>query len=249
MKFVFPSVIILLFLAISLGSLGIVGIQFWVKTAAAAPIPTVCPVFTSPGGTCIDDSSDSDSGAPDGSSNNGTDGESSTTNGGTTTASGGGNTKPSNTISKGRGWSLKNGTDYSSVACAPGSTDKGVYKHPKNGFKIRKCSTKVGLVSSLISQRTVDMIAAAKAAGVSLSGSGFRSYETQQSLYSSNCSSGGCSPPTARPGNSMHERGLAVDFSSCSKGGKVYNWLKKNGSKYGFYNLPSESWHWSMSGN
>jgi D-alanyl-D-alanine carboxypeptidase len=51
----------------------------------------------------------------------------------------------------------------------------------------------------------------------------------------------------------MHERGLAVDFT---QGGSVltrsssgYSWLSSHASSYGFYNLPSEAWHWSSNGN
>ena len=62
-----------------------------------------------------------------------------------------------------------------------------------------------------------------------------------------------CSPPTAKPGTSMHEQGLAIDFTS---GGRTigstsgaYRWLKANASNYGLYNLPGEAWHWSVDGN
>ena len=59
-----------------------------------------------------------------------------------------------------------------------------------------------------------------------------------------------CRPPTARPGASMHERGLAIDFTQnghvCGTSG--YRWLKRNAAKYGFRNLPSEPWHWSTNG-
>ena len=61
-----------------------------------------------------------------------------------------------------------------------------------------------------------------------------------------------CSPPTARPGSSMHERGLAIDFS-CNGGGAIrygnscWNWLAAHANDYGLYNLPSEPWHWSTS--
>jgi hypothetical protein len=52
----------------------------------------------------------------------------------------------------------------------------------------------------------------------------------------------------------MHEQGLAVDFTN---GGKLiqsrsdpaFVWLKGNASRFGFYNLPSEPWHWSTNGN
>ena len=62
-----------------------------------------------------------------------------------------------------------------------------------------------------------------------------------------------CSPPTARPGSSMHERGLAIDFtqggSTLSRGSSGFAWLKANAGSFGFRNLPSEPWHWSTNGN
>jgi hypothetical protein len=63
-----------------------------------------------------------------------------------------------------------------------------------------------------------------------------------------------CSPPTARPGRSMHEQGLAIDFTcngggSIVRGGTCWNFLVGNANNYGLYNLPSESWHWSTNGN
>lgn len=97
------------------------------------------------------------------------------------------------------------------------------------------------------------MVVAAKADGIDLKGWSFRSYERQQELFEKNCISGTCRPPTAQPGNSMHERGLATDFS---KGSSVirasdpeYKWLQNNAAKYGYFNFPAETWHWSTSGN
>lgn len=173
------------------------------------------------------------------------DGSGGATNG---TADPGDSSQPANTISKQGGWSLKDGVDYSSVPCADGTDDKGTYTHPTGKFTIRTCNTKLGEVSSLISQRVLNMIKDAKADGVTLAGSSFRSYEAQQSLYSDNCKRGHCSPPTAKPGNSMHERGLATDFGNSSAGGAVFTWLSANGSKYGYINFKAENWHWSMSG-
>jgi len=49
------------------------------------------------------------------------------------------------------------------------------------------------------------MVNAAQADGVKLVGDSFRSYEGQQQAYSDNCKRGHCDPPTAKPGNSMHE--------------------------------------------
>jgi LAS superfamily LD-carboxypeptidase LdcB len=100
--------------------------------------------------------------------------------------------------------------------------------------------------------------------GVSLcASSGWRSTERQIELRRQNCGtsnyaiyympSSQCNPPTARPGSSMHERGLAIDFS-CNGGGAIrygnecWNWLAAHADEYGLYNLPSEPWHWSTTG-
>lgn len=97
-------------------------------------------------------------------------------------------------------------------------------------------------------------------ANVSLCGGGYRSSEGQIQTRRNNCGTSyyamyempasQCSPPTARPGTSMHEQGLAVDFVNCSsRSTACYQWLANNASSYGFYNLPSEPWHWSSNGN
>ena len=62
-----------------------------------------------------------------------------------------------------------------------------------------------------------------------------------------------CSPPTAIPGRSKHERGLAVDFSVNgrviqSRSEPAFQWLATNAARFGFRNLPSEPWHWSNDG-
>ena len=103
------------------------------------------------------------------------------------------------------------------------------------------------------------MISAAAADGVHLSGGGYRDPAQQIALRQSHCGSSyyaiyqmpssSCSPPTAIPGSSMHEQGLAIDFENCSPGSSVYNWLSANAAGYGLYNLPSESWHWSTTGS
>jgi hypothetical protein len=47
----------------------------------------------------------------------------------------------------------------------------------------------------------------------------------------------------------MHERGLAIDFRNCnSRGSACYRWLAANASRFGLFNLPSEPWHWSTTG-
>ncbi len=62
-----------------------------------------------------------------------------------------------------------------------------------------------------------------------------------------------CSPPTAIPGRSEHQTGLAVDFT---ENGSIltwespgFFWLVDNASDFGLINLPSEAWHWSTTGS
>jgi hypothetical protein len=93
---------------------------------------------------------------------------------------------------------------------------------------------------------------------VPLSGGGWRDPAAQINLRRQHCGSSyyaiyqmpssSCSPPTARPGQSMHELGLAIDFSNCGSSSPCFRWLSANAGSYGFRNLPSESWHWSVNG-
>lgn len=99
------------------------------------------------------------------------------------------------------------------------------------------------------------MIRDARSAGVTLRGYSYRSPQRTAELRVINgcpdvynASPSSCRIPTARPGQSMHERGLAIDFQSCWRGSACFTWLSNNASKYGYYNLPSESWHWSTNG-
>jgi peptidoglycan hydrolase CwlO-like protein len=108
------------------------------------------------------------------------------------------------------------------------------------------------------------LLADASAAGLTMCGKGYRDPQGQINLRRQNCGaseyaiwqmpSSSCSPPTARPGTSMHEQGLAIDFT-CGGGGTVrsgdvcYNWMRAHAARYGLYNLPGEPWHWSVDGN
>lgn len=107
------------------------------------------------------------------------------------------------------------------------------------------------------------LLADAAADGVELAGGGYRDSEGQIRARMANCGtsqyaiyemrSSQCSPPTARPGRSQHERGLAIDFTHNgklirSRSGAGWNWLNANAAKYGLFNLPSEPWHWSTTG-
>lgn len=115
-------------------------------------------------------------------------------------------------------------------------------------------------VNCLVADRVDAMLTAAKASGTPLSGGGYRDGKQQIVLRRAHCGSSDyaiyqmrssqCRPPTARPGASMHERGLAIDFNACSsRGTACHQWLKANAAQFGFYNLPSEPWHWSVNGN
>jgi hypothetical protein len=112
---------------------------------------------------------------------------------------------------------------------------------------------------------TVDrLLTAARNDGIDLGGWGYRSNVRQIELRMAHCGTSeyaiwempasACSPPTARPGQSNHERGLAIDFtynggSITTRSNPGFVWLADNAARFGFVNLPSEPWHWSTNGN
>lgn len=119
-------------------------------------------------------------------------------------------------------------------------------------------------VDASIAAQLRSLIAAASADGISLSGGGYRDRSNQIALRRAHCgssdyavfqaSASSCRPPTARPGSSMHERGLAVDFTSSgslitSRNSAAFQWMRANAGGFGLRNLPSEPWHWSTNGN
>lgn len=121
------------------------------------------------------------------------------------------------------------------------------------------------VVNAEIAGQVQGLLDAAAADGLTLGGGGYRSSQRQIELRIAHCGgnshyaiyekpSSQCRPPTARPGQSMHERGLAIDFT-CNGGGSItsrsspcYRWLAANAEGFGLYNLPSEPWHWSTTG-
>jgi hypothetical protein len=111
------------------------------------------------------------------------------------------------------------------------------------------------------------LIDAARADGLELAegSGGWRSPDRQIALRRAHCGRSDyavyqmppsqCSPPTARPGTSEHERGLAIDFrcngeaiGQRARSNPCVVWLRENAARFGLYNLPSEAWHWSTSG-
>ena len=118
-------------------------------------------------------------------------------------------------------------------------------------------------VNSEIAQETAGLLAAMESDGFILEGWGYRTHQSQISLRRAHCGSTNyaiwqmpasrCRPPTARPGRSNHERGLAIDFTHngriiSSRNSAVFQALREIASQYGFKNLPSEPWHWSVDG-
>lgn len=117
----------------------------------------------------------------------------------------------------------------------------------------------IGRTSAQLADQIRALLAAAAADGMTLSGSSYRDRASQVLLRRAHCGSSDyavyempaseCSPPTARPGTSMHERGLAIDFNDCATHSTVcFRWLDDNAGRFGLRNLPSEPWHWSTNG-
>jgi D-alanyl-D-alanine carboxypeptidase len=103
------------------------------------------------------------------------------------------------------------------------------------------------------------MVDDAKKAGISISGGGFRTKQRQIELRTINgcpnvwtAPSSSCRVPTAIPGRSLHEIGMAIDITSGGRSlnskSPAFKWLKTHADEYGFVNLPSEPWHWSITG-
>ena len=91
---------------------------------------------------------------------------------------------------------------------------------------------------------------AAKKDGIILTGGGYRSYEEQAAVYAQK------PDLAAPPGKSEHGWGVASDMNVGDYGSAVYQWLAKNGKKFGWVN-PSwaqaggskpEPWHWEYQG-
>jgi hypothetical protein len=122
-------------------------------------------------------------------------------------------------------------------------------------------------VNAAIAEQVRALLAAARADGLELArgAGGWRSRERQIALRRQHCGtsdyaiyqmpSSQCSPPTAIPGRSEHERGLAIDFTcngrsipQHTRSDPCYAWLSRHAADYGLYNLSSEAWHWSTTG-
>ena len=124
------------------------------------------------------------------------------------------------------------------------------------------------LVDTSISESVGALLEEARDDGINLGGWGWRSHQRQHELRLINgCPDGWvhrpdeqisdfapasqCRVPTARPGVSMHEVGLAIDFTCNGRqiaNTNCFRWLQANAARFGLFNLPSEPWHWSVNG-
>jgi hypothetical protein len=155
------------------------------------------------------------------------------------------------------------GTSTVALACTVGGA--GTVQAGPGGVPIRVCDAGRGVVVDVtIAGQVAAMMAAADSAGLHLSGGGFRPDAKQVQLRRQHCGRssydiyqrppGECSPPTALPGTSMHQWGLAVDWSNArsliaSHNNAAWQWLSSNAGRFGFANFPSEPWHWSTNGH
>lgn len=118
-------------------------------------------------------------------------------------------------------------------------------------------------VAASLAPNLAALLDAADADGIAFSGGGYRDPQAQIAVRRNNCGTSDyaiyemppsqCSPQTARPGTSMHEQGLAIDFSYngsliTSRSDPGFRWLAANAGRFGLSNLPEEPWHWSTNG-
>ena len=154
----------------------------------------------------------------------------------------------------------------SSNTTTPPSGGSGTTTPPSgnNPYPTPALTTVNGItVASSVAARVRGLLNAAAADGINLTGYGYRDFNAQIALRRQNCGTtqyaiwemppDACSPPTARPGYSYHERGLAIDFMANgrfinSRSNPGFVWLAANAGRFGFYNLPSEPWHWDTRG-
>lgn len=141
------------------------------------------------------------------------------------------------------------------------AANRGPVRLPNNGGSITLARVGGITVNASIASQLSAMLNAAAADGINLGGGGYRDSSTQIRLRTVNgcpdvwyASPSRCRVPTAIPGRSMHEQGLAIDFTAngrsiSSRGSAGFQWLDANAHRYGFKNLPSEPWHWSVNGN
>ena len=136
----------------------------------------------------------------------------------------------------------------------------------EGGLAVVSCPEGLGSISvaGVIARNLQGLLNLAADQGLPMCGDGWRDTAEQVALRKSHCGSSNyaiyqmpassCHPPTARPGTSMHEKGLAIDFT-CGGSGAVrwgddcHDFLRAHAADFGLYPLSGEPWHWSRDGN
>lgn len=146
------------------------------------------------------------------------------------------------------------------LAAQAAAISRDVVTEVRPAFVITDATTVYGVtVHKKVAFAFRRMLDAAKANGITLSGGGFRTKQRQIQLRTINgcpdvwtAPASSCRVPTAIPGRSLHEIGLAIDITSggtsLTANSAGFKWMAANAGKYGFVNLPSEPWHWSITG-
>ncbi|GAB1692384.1 M15 family metallopeptidase [Krasilnikovia sp. M28-CT-15] len=146
------------------------------------------------------------------------------------------------------------------IAAQAAAISRGVVTEVQAGFTVADTTTVNGItVHKSVAFAFRRMLNDAQSHGIALSGGGFRTRQQQIELRQINgcpdiwtAPASSCRVPTAIPGRSLHEVGLAVDLTSdgasLTRNSAAFRWLTVNARKYGYVNLPSEPWHWSITG-
>ena len=160
---------------------------------------------------------------------------------------------------------VKADAEAAARARAEAARTPGPIGPPTDGYPAVSCPGGGSItVDGSLAHNLQAMLLTAWRDGVNLCGGGYRDRDQQIRLRIQHCGSseyaiyqmpsGSCSPPTAIPGASMHERGLAVDFqcagqSMSGRSSPCFAWMAAHAAAFGLFNLPSEPWHWSVDGS
>jgi peptidoglycan hydrolase-like protein with peptidoglycan-binding domain len=137
-----------------------------------------------------------------------------------------------------------------SAAGLPTVTRATAYRNGQPTGRLDLTSIDGKLVSKKVASAFLKMRDAARKDGVDLRiNSGFRTMEEQRRLYDGYVRGLPGFNLAARPGYSNHQNGIALDLNtqgtSQSRGtGRVYDWLARNGRRFGFARIAAEHWHW-----
>lgn len=140
-------------------------------------------------------------------------------------------------------WKAAPGASYKVGKGGGSGLGLSAYGVSKTGSDKQRGSAPYGLQSkfwSALSRMNADMAKAGL--GHFTITDGFRSYAGQVKAKA-DWTAKGKGYMAATPGRSVHGIGYAADLGLSTA---QYNWMKKNGGRYGIRNLPSETWHWQL---